>query len=76
MIILPIPKKKYQSEGNTIKRKIHTSYVNYSSSIFSRSICAMYNIFCCSQKQHLMLNSYITAVDSYIGTNICYHFSG
>ena len=48
-------------------RKVHTSSVNSSSALFSCSIHSMYNIVNRSQKQHLMLKSYIPGINLLIG---------
>ena len=47
-------------------RKLRTSSVKSSSTLFSCSIHAMYNKFNCSQKQRLVLKSYLPGINTSI----------
>ena len=55
-------------------RKLHTSSLKSSSTLSSRSIREMYNIFNHAQKQCLMLNSYIPGIHSLIYPKRPYKF--
>ena len=46
--------------------KVRTSSVKVSSTLFSCSMRAMYNIFNCALKQRLMLKSYLTGINTSI----------
>ena len=47
-------------------RKLRISLVKSSSTLFSFSICAIYNRVNISQKQHLMFNLYLPGINSMI----------
>ena len=51
------------------KRKIRTLLIQSSSTLFSCLICAMYNKGHCAQNQHLMLKSFIPAINTSIFAN-------
>ena len=48
------------------KIKIHTSSINSSSTLFSCSVCAMYNIFHSDLNKHPMVKSYIPGINTSI----------
>ena len=52
---------------------MQTSSVKSYSALFSCSVNVMYKRVNCSQNKRLMLNSYITGIDSLIGPNIYYN---
>ena len=54
-------------EGRSDLSRVCTSSVNSSSTLFSCSICAMYNRLNRAHKQRLMLKSYIPGMNSLIG---------
>ena len=58
--------KKYVSnfDKKLDMRKVLTSSINSSSTLFSCSICAMYNIVHRAQNKRLVLKSYITAINT------------
>ena len=51
-------------EGKSDTRKVHTSLIKPSSTLFSCLVRSMYNRVNCSQRQRLMLKSYIPGIDS------------
>ena len=67
IIIVDNPEKYLSNIGEKYDmRKVCTSFVNSSSTLFSCSICTIYNGINCDQKQRLMLKSYIPGIESFI----------
>ena len=65
MSIVDTPKNKVSKVDRKLdKRKIHTSSINSSSTLFSCSIPAMYNIAHRSPNRNLTLKSYIPGINT------------
>ena len=67
MIIVDTPQKDVSNVDRKLdKRKILTSLIKSSSTLFSCSICAIYNRVHCAKKQRLMLKPFIPAINTSI----------
>ena len=67
MSIVETSKKNVSNiDRKLYKRKVRTSSINSSSTLFSYSICAVYNRVHRSQNQRLMLKTYIPAINKSI----------
>ena len=65
MIIVGTPEKYVSNVYMKVdKRKIGTSLINSSSTLFYCSIRLMYNRFHCAQNQRLMLESFIPEINT------------
>ena len=74
MSIFDTPEKDLSNvDSKYDMRKVRTSSVKLSSTLFYCSMHAMYNIFDCAQKQRLVLKSYIPGINTSVFPRIHYN---